>query len=609
MNPNRFHFLLRYDPGAGLRENSRATYSDSRVCLEAVGLHPQARVHRSGDTVVIILGNPIVGSRRNDAPVVEAFNKAPTDQDFARTLNGSFLIFLYDRVGGALRIINDRFASLAFYYAHGADGLTGALSFKQLFDRLRLTEKVAIDSEAIFEFLYFRRLLGEKTFEQGSRYLTSAAILHMGPDGGPSVEKYWLPDYGSPRPRGRTLVDELAGRLEAAVAMHMSDDRRFGLMLSGGLDSRAILAAAPRPPVCVTTCLTQNNESEVATLVAAAASARHYFIERPPTLYDQVLDDCVFLTGGMQIFAEAQFMGYGPRLTPLADTLLMGLVLDVFFGGLYLPKKPVTVFGRPALHFRLAPLTSDLVGDFMTGVSYRLKTSDPYVVVRPRMRRRLADYLRVSTEEIMDRGRDLGASEYDLWEYMHLHNLSRHYSFPMMSSIRTFSDCRSPALENDLFDLAIAMTAEDKVNGTPYQRAIAKLNPRLMAIRNANTNVSAQYPLPLQTCIKMVRFAASRVLALPFRPAPGAGDRSWPSPKETIAATPQLRVAINGLPRSQRLADLEFLDMTAVGRVVEEHENGYHDHAVLLGLLTTLDRFLDEPNVADHSTVFSEKFS
>ena len=44
---------------------------------------------------------------------------------------------------------------------------------------------------------------------------------------------------------------------------------------------------------------------------------------------------------------------------------------DVAARGLDLPKAPVRWFGRPALHYRLAPLGPDLAGDFRTGVSYR----------------------------------------------------------------------------------------------------------------------------------------------------------------------------------------------------------------------------------------------
>ncbi len=372
--------------------------------------------------------------------------------------------------------------------------------------------------------------------------------------------------------------------------MHMSDQAKTGLMLSGGLDSRAILAAASRPPACYTTCLTKNNEHAVAAEVAGAVGAAHDFVERPVQLYNDVLRDAVFLTGGMQVYNECQFLTYGASID--AQVVFLGLGLDVFFGGLYLPKSPVRWLNRPALHFRLKPLGADLASDFMTGVSYRLKTSDPLLVVKQLQHTRLLESLRDSVETVIDHGRTLGAEGYDLWEYLHLHNFSRHYSFPMAASVRSFADCRCPALENRLFDLAFRLEAADKVNGEVYRRALNILNPSVMAVRNANTNLPARHSLRMQSLIKAGRFVGNRLLGTKFRPSPPHWERSWPRPADAISRNPNIEAAVQALPRSERLADLGFIDLDKVAEVVAAHDRGEHDHAVLLNLLVTIDQFL-----------------
>lgn len=235
---------------------------------------------------------------------------------------------------------------------------------------------------------------------------------------------------------------------------------------------------------------------------------------------------------------------------------------------------------------------NNLVDSFIHGVKYRLHTSDPFSIVYADKQNDLKDYLRHSINEIISRGRGLGAKEYDLWEYMHLHNLSRHYSFPMMSSVRTFMDCRSPALENDLFDLAIQMSPEDKVNGSIYQSAINLLNPKMMAVRNANTNIRASYPLPLQTVVKIVRFLGNRVFGLPFYPSPSWQDRSWPAAKESLGQNRRIYGLIRDLPNSERLAEIGIFDMDKIAMIFNSHDSGESNHAVLLNLLLTLDRFL-----------------
>ena len=590
---NRFSFSLEYDRGGQLAPDRRAFFADRHLRLTAENLHPPLRLHRRGDRVVILAGNPIAEGKRDDDAVMRAYDRAAGTLGFLRALDGSFLVLIYDAAIGSLVIGNDRFASLAFFYAWDGNRLTGALSFKQLYDARRATGQVAPDPEALFEFLYFRRLFGERSYDRKIAYLPSAACLRLTPDSqAAEPEKFWQPDYAAKHSGGRRLVEDLAEALHWATEATTSDAQRFGVLLSGGLDSRAILAAMPQPVPCITTALRRNNEVAVAAEVAAAAGAPHHFLPRPPDLYDRTLDDAVFLTGGMQIYSEAHFLGYGAAVSPLADTLLIGLGFDIFFGGLYLPKEPSRLLGRPALHHRLKPLSKDLAGDFIAGVKYRLKSSDPFALVKAAARRRLQEHLRGAVEEILERGRALGARGYDLWEYMHLHNLSRHYSFPMMSSIRTFADCRAPALDNRLFDLAIAMTAGQKLDGTAYQDAISRLDPALMAVRNANTNVTAAYSLRRQTAVKAVKMAGNRIFGTAYPLSPGWQERSWPSPKAALEANPKVLARIKALAGSDSLADLDWLDMDALARLIEAHETGRHDHAICLNVLLTIERLL-----------------
>lgn len=585
--------LLSFDPAGRQPPTPDALFADGHLVVSQSDLHPPLRRYERGDRILILAGDPIADDRRDDAAVLEAYAQARDDAAFLASLNGSFLVILYDPASGALVIGNDRFASLALYHTE-VDGCFLASSASARLVGARAAAGVAsLEVTAVFEFLALRRLLGEKTLDPTISYLRSAALMCLTPDSAaPRIETYWQPDYAAVRPKGDHLVESLADGLRRAMAMHGSDEQHYGLLLSGGLDSRALLAAAQQPMPCVTTALRRNNEVAVAAEVAEAAGADHHFLERPRDLHDDKLDEAVFLTGGMQVYTECQFLGYGSKLTPIADRWFIGLGLDIFFGGLYLPKEPVSLLGRPALHHRLLPLGDDLAGAYIGGVKYRLRTSDPFALVKAERRAALMESLRASVEAILARGRALGAEGYDLWEYMHLHNLSRHYSFPMMASIRGFAECRAPALENDLFDLAIAMTAEQKLDGTPYQQAIARLNPALMRIRNANTNLPASLSLRQQTRRKAWAMLRNKLLGTPYPQSPGWQERSWPSPKAALDTQPRLMAAVRALPRSEPLASLDLFDMGALQRVVEAHDEGRHDHAILLNLLLTLDSAL-----------------
>ncbi|MBS4048019.1 MAG: hypothetical protein KG075_16865 [Alphaproteobacteria bacterium] len=588
-----FHLSARFSFDA--RAAGRSTgflVDDAHLRVEALNLHPAASCTHVDDKTFVIWGNPIVDGKVSYKAVIERFARHREIDSFARDLNGSFLILIYDRTAKTLSIINDRFASLAIYYRRDSHGLSISTSFKSLLDEVLRNGDAAIAPEVAFEFLYFRRLFGTHTYDRNIQYLDSASILTVAAqDSTLRIEKYWLPSFDQNHPSTASAARELAEALQASMTAHMSDDRQFGLMLSGGLDSRALLAAAPRAPVCFTSGLTRNNEFNVAAELAAVCKAEHIFMQRPEDMLNTVVDDSVWLAG-MQIYPEFQFAPFRDTVTPKANTIFLGLALDVFFAGLYQPKKPLRLAGRDTLMYRLQPLGGDLTGAFMNGVSYRLKTSNPWDIVKAGHRPRLTDAIRASVATILDRAKDLGADRYDQWEYMHLHNFSRHYSFPMAASIRGWADCRIPALENRLFDLAFAISPRDKANWAVLMRGIELCNPATMRIRNANTNISARRSLATQTAINWSRGALNRVMRGHFRALPPWWERSWPPAHHAFEHNPRIRELAAGLPDSPALHRLDFLDTDRIRSLVAEQLDGRRDHSILINLLITLDRCL-----------------
>lgn len=583
--------FFEFDPTGGLAEQSTdVIWSSPQLLLRAGRLLPLPRLYQIADRIVVLCGHPIIDGRRDDEAVIEALYRSKDDASFALSLDGSFIILIHDPSRRALRVINDRFAGYALYYWNAKNRLVGGVSFRDVLLHARRQGGGQIDEENIQAFIWLRRLLGEGTLARDVKYLRAGVVL-FATSGNMQIEPYWQPNFYSEAPKGKRLVEELTERLRSAVSAHMSDDYRFGLMLSGGLDSRALLASTTAAPVCFTTGLSRNNEFEVAAEAARLVGAKHHFLQRQLTIYDDRLNEATGLAG-MQVFNEAQFLGYGNEVKPLADVVMVGLGLDVFFGGLYLPKVPSSFLGRQALHHRLLPLPRDMANFYLHNVKYRLKTSNPMSVMTVDVERHALDQLRAQVDLILNRGRALGAKGYSLWEYMHFHNMSRHYSFPMLASVRTYVDCRAPAFSNDLFDLAIAMEANDKLNGTPYQQAIKQLSPQLMDVRNANTNLPAGWSLRRQTWAKAGLYCFYR-LGLTEKGRPPAWQaRSWPMPRMQLEASPKLMEKVNSLPTCSTLAMVNSIDSGKLRALINQHMQGQHDHTVLLNLLLTLSSVL-----------------
>jgi hypothetical protein len=559
--------------------------------MQSEVLHPPVRRHEVDGQAVYIFGHPIIDGCRDDEVVKRQLAAASGIDAFARELDGCFLIVIHSQKHRSVRVISDRFASYGLYFAqHSGARLAATPSLISLIRRLG---GFVANEVAFVEFLHFRRLFGEKTYDSRCTFLASAAILEHNSEGC-MVRKYWQPAYQGERLTERSGRDAIVDSLRATMRSHMEGvdgGRRYALFLSGGLDSRALLAAAQQTPACVTTCAVFNNEAEVARDIARTAHASFRFIERPSKAYDGHMSEAISCGNGEHIFTEAHFIGYGALLRGYADCFFLGLGLDVFLGGLYLPKTPVQWFGRNALHYKLDHLDDDVVTAFTRNVKYRLKATDPWTTLKPDDRLRLQDALHESVGEIVSRGRSLGAIGYDLWEYLHLHNFSRHYSFLMIESVRQWAECRAPALCNNLLNVAIALPAELKANSKAYLDALNRLSPQLMRIRSANTNIAAGKLLRQQSMVRAARIIA-KMFGANTRVSPGNSDRSWPAPSDVLHSSAELTGLARMLARSENLAALGIFDLTDIQNKIDDHFSGRSDESILLFMLITIDGFL-----------------
>jgi asparagine synthase (glutamine-hydrolysing) len=162
------------------------------------------------------------------------------------SVNGLFSFFIWDKVKNKLVIGNDRYGLRPLYYRRIADGiifsseLKGLIEIKQKIPYLRNT----INKEAIVEFFTFQHLLGTKTMIREISILPPAAMLtYMDNEIGST--NYWNPkfDENNFNLSEKEALKELDQKLARSVQRRVpKSEKIIGLTLSGGLDSRCILA-------------------------------------------------------------------------------------------------------------------------------------------------------------------------------------------------------------------------------------------------------------------------------------------------------------------------------------------------------------------------------
>lgn len=268
-------------------------------------------------------------------------------------LNGNYVVFVYDAPRKKLFFATDPAGAFpVFECERGDDRLFG--SHPDVLARAA-GEQGSRDEVSLAEFLIASTVTPPFTYYKRVRALDPGCIFQVD-FAGRQIEKHrhfvFTFDAGS----GRTeeeLARELAEAIRGAVRRRASP--RFGTLavaLSGGLDSRLLLAALPDPGRAFAfTCFdSPNRELDTAVAVAHAAGVRFVPLQRSPDYYGENAGLGVRVSGGMGTFANNHFLGVLERLHQEGmQVMLTGCYCDYLFKGLPLNRSSHWLTGREHL--------------------------------------------------------------------------------------------------------------------------------------------------------------------------------------------------------------------------------------------------------------------
>ena len=202
------------------------------------------------------------------------------DRELVRHLRGAFAIALWDSKRQRLLLARDRFGERPLHVLERKGSILFASEPKALLAMPGVEARV--DPAAMREYLERRYVSGERTLFAGIRRLPPATIA-MWEFGRLRETRYWFPPDRDPCPEEREALEEpVAGfgrRLRDAVADRSRDgiggEARCGILLSGGLDSAALLGLASAQGKVSTFSLGFEGDRR-SELPDAAAAAQHF---------------------------------------------------------------------------------------------------------------------------------------------------------------------------------------------------------------------------------------------------------------------------------------------------------------------------------------------
>lgn len=158
-------------------------------------------------------------------------------------LQGMFAFAIWDRKRSSLLLARDRVGIKPLYYFRSARCLAFASELKSL---LTLPEAPRdLDPNAINAFWCLNYLPGSLTMFRGIHKLAPGEFLVADSDGQVATSTYWDLAFSDRGPRSLDdAATELSTLLRRTVREHMIADVPVGVLLSGGMDSSAVLTYA-----------------------------------------------------------------------------------------------------------------------------------------------------------------------------------------------------------------------------------------------------------------------------------------------------------------------------------------------------------------------------
>lgn len=241
---------------------------------------------------------------------------------------------------GELALATDRLGFRPLYYTETADWFAYSAEVKAL---LAIRDRLpAIDEIALRQYFAFDHMLGDRTWWTGVGLIPPANLWRVS-RGVVTRTEYWSFDNLDVAPRDRAEAQEEFGRLWAQAVRDYRRPGKTPVLLSGGLDSRLLVAELVDQKadiVAITYGSKDSPEVGPARAVAAIAKIEHRVCEWTTTNWWQGREEAIWQTDGLvnanhlhpAIAMEEVRVGtcYSP----------MNILGDLLFGGSHLDRTP-----------------------------------------------------------------------------------------------------------------------------------------------------------------------------------------------------------------------------------------------------------------------------
>jgi len=464
-------------------------------------LQPQPQLTAADDIHVLFHGDLF-----NRADIVKLLDRAPEKPPsdtatliralyrrfghaFASKLQGSFCAAILDKSTGQLLLATDRFGSYPLYWFTTPDGIGFASEVRAL---VQVHPRPLLNAAALNDLIHFSFPFGDKTLAADVHLLAPAStLIYDVHSGSAAIERYatWAKSF---RPNGigkGDYLESLTRAFDVSIERSVEGNHKFGLSLSGGLDTRVLLTGLDRRHVKLSTFTLGGKgcaDEVIGYKLARMSKSDHRFIPLEESYLADLLpriQRMVSLTDGMytsdgftevlalRAFEESSFAvllrGHAGELAKASTAYPLHTDAQIL-------AMRSTDELAPHLFNRLESLFHPSSARGLFADSWRDAHDDQAA--------------RRSLETSID---GVEASPADLCAYLYLTEYHRRVTVPSLEIFRNVVEVRLPLADPD-FVAAVFQGPAEWRNGTEIHRTLIRHNgPEYLRVRNPNTGAPA----------------------------------------------------------------------------------------------------------------------
>ncbi len=333
---HRRELLTRMAAASPLSRPTRIVYADEAIGFAITApadtpLDPVLAWDEGGERFTLLQGELLIEGGEAEHLMALAHRYGDT---FTQRLNGDFAAALWDGVEKRLTLLTDHLGMHPLYYHVRGEQLFIGTHVAHLLALPDLHPK--LDRRALATFLAVEYPVGEATLVEQIALVPPATRLSW-KDGMMRLESYWRPWTLSPSPmqaRERWL-EGLIHYLREAIAHQRRGDGESGLLLSGGLDSRlllALLTEAGVRPSTYTFGLRNSDDVRWGREVARRVGLPHRVAVLRPSHLPRVAERAIALTDGMTGAIHFHLLWGREEAETWPEQLYLGFLGDALFG-------------------------------------------------------------------------------------------------------------------------------------------------------------------------------------------------------------------------------------------------------------------------------------